>query len=200
MAQPLLPTPRQTRFERSASWSVRCLGMRALGVLGLSLALGAGAASCLPSSSRTEAEKAEVLEEMIQDTREELPGVPEVSVDDLRRRLTAGEEIVLVDVRKPEEIAVSTLPSAITKEEFEGRREELKDRTIVTFCTVGYRSAYAAKELSEEGFEVLNLSGSLLSWTHIGGELVDPDGKPTRRLHVYGRRWDLAADGYLTEW
>ncbi|MBZ0113530.1 MAG: hypothetical protein K8J08_13790 [Thermoanaerobaculia bacterium] len=200
MAQLLLHPNRRTRFARPPSWFVGRLGVRTLGVVGLSLTIGAVAASCLPSPPRTEAEKAKVLEKMIQDTRTKLPEVAEITAEDLRHRLAAGEDIVLVDVRKPEEIAVSTLPNAITKVEFEGRREELKDRTIVTFCTVGYRSAYAAKDLSEEGFEVLNFSGSLLSWTHIGGELVDPEGRPTRRLHVYGRRWDLAADGYVTEW
>ena len=207
MAQPhqRLPLPARctgapSRLDRSLSPSLRRVGLRALGVMGLALSVGAVAALCLPSPRRSETEKVKVLEKMILDTREKLPDVAEISVEDLRRRLDAGEEIVLVDVRKPEEIAVSTLPDAISREEFEHRREELQDRTIVTFCTVGLRSAYAARELAEEGIEAINLSGSLLSWTHIGGELVDPEGVPTRRLHVYGRRWDLAADGYITEW
>jgi hypothetical protein len=33
-----------------------------------------------------------------------------------------------------------------------------------------------------------------------GGELADATGAPTRRLHVYGERWNLAADGYETVW
>ena len=47
---------------------------------------------------------------------------------------------------------------------------------------------------------VQNLAGSMLAWTHADGELVDSDGNPTKRLHVFGKRWNLAADGYEGIW
>ena len=55
------------------------------------------------------------------------------------------------------------------------------------------------QKLQKEGVEIRNLEGSLLSWTHAGGELVD-DAGPTERLHVYGKRWDLAPEGIETIW
>jgi sodium/bile acid cotransporter 7 len=53
--------------------------------------------------------------------------------------------------------------------------------------------------MGRRGVDVLNLEGSVLAWTHAGGPLVR-DGVSTKRLHVYGRRWNLAADGYETVW
>jgi hypothetical protein len=41
---------------------------------------------------------------------------------------------------------------------------------------------------------------SLLAWSHAGGPLVDGEGRPTKRLHVFGARWDLAAEGYEPVW
>jgi len=50
--------------------------------------------------------------------------------------------------------------------------------------------------LREESFDAYNLTGSILSWTHIGGELVSgggPGGGATKRVHTFGKNWDLAA-------
>ncbi|MDE2752464.1 MAG: rhodanese-like domain-containing protein, partial [Gemmatimonadota bacterium] len=92
-----------------------------------------------------------------------------------------------------------TLPGAITSEEFEARLQELADRTVVAYCTIGRRSSEYVRRMARRGVDMLNLEGSVLAWTHAGGQLVN-DGVPTRRLHVYGRRWNLAADGYQTIW
>jgi hypothetical protein len=55
-------------------------------------------------------------------------------------------------------------------------------------------------QLREEGFDAENLVGSLLLWTHAGLPLEDADGNPTKRVHVYGKKWNLVADGYEAEW
>jgi len=125
--------------------------------------------------------------------------VEAISVEEYVALLGTLAEPVLVDVRKPAERAVSMIPGAIAKEEFEQRRDELNGRNVVTYCTVGYRSGLYASELLDEGWAVLNLEGSILAWTHSGRDLV-ADGEPVRRLHVYGRQWDLAASGYEAVW
>ena len=58
---------------------------------------------------------------------------------------------------------------------------------------------YATTIHAAQGITVLNLRGGILAWTHAGGSLRDRDGE-TRRLHVYGRKWDLAPRGYETTW
>ena len=75
----------------------------------------------------------------------------------------------------------------------------MSGRRIVAYCTIGVRSSNFAREMAELGIEVSNLSGSILAWTHEGGAL-ESDGRETERVHVYGPRWDLAADGYEMVW
>ena len=143
-------------------------------------------------------ERRRTLEGMVSRVRRRFPKVETISAAALRERLPAGDT-VLVDVRSPAERAVSTLPGAITPGEFEDRREELGDCTVVAYCTVGARSSRYARRMGRKGVPVLNLEGSLLAWTHAGGELTD-GSSATRRVHVFGPRWNLAADGYEGVW
>jgi sodium/bile acid cotransporter 7 len=147
----------------------------------------------------SEAERREQIEEMVAGVERRFPDVPGVDADEVARELAAGR-IVLVDSRAPEERAVSTIPGAITLEDLERRAAELEGAVIVTYCTIGHRSSEQARELRSRGWDARNFRGSLLAWTHAGGELADATGAPTRRLHVYGERWNLAADGYETVW
>ena len=143
-------------------------------------------------------ERRRALEGMISRVGRRFPDVKTISAAALRERLPA-DETVLVDVRSPAERAVSTLPEAITPEEFEGRLDDLGECTVVAYCTVGARSSKYARRMGRKGVPVLNLEGSLLAWTHAGGELTD-GSSATNRLHVFGPRWNLAADGYEGVW
>ena len=97
--------------------------------------------------------------------------------------------------------ALAFLPGAVSAKDFESRLEELlaKGRTVVAYCTVGARSSAYARRMGERGIRVLNLEGGVLAWTHAGGDFVSAAGS-TRRVHVAGRRWNLAADGYEAVW
>jgi rhodanese-related sulfurtransferase len=156
--------------------------------------------ACAPrGAGGDEQENLERIAEMYEGYHQEFPEVTAIEADELAERLAGTEPPVLVDVRTDEEREVSIIPGAISRQEFETRRGELDGREVVTYCTIGYRSGLYADELRRQGWEVANLRGSILAWTHAGGEL-EAGGEPTRRLHVYGRRWDLAADGFETVW
>ena len=71
--------------------------------------------------------------------------------------------------------------------------------TAVAYCTIGHRSSEYAERQAVAGRRVLNLTGSILAWTHAGGPLVAESG-PTTRLHVYGSDWNLAPERYETVW
>ncbi|MFT4624135.1 MAG: rhodanese-related sulfurtransferase [Myxococcota bacterium] len=128
--------------------------------------------------------------------RAAFPDVPEVTVE----TLDTLKAPVFVDVRTAPEQAVSMLPGALTIEEFTAQQAALAGRPIVAYCTIGARSGEWAQARREEGIEAYNLVGSLLAWTHAGGALEAPDGSATKRVHVYGKTWDLAADGYESTW
>lgn len=160
------------------------------------IALGSMAVRCGPAPA-TDAGRVQAMDRMIKQYQPLLPRVPEVDVPELLRLQEAGP-VVLVDVREDEERAVSTLPGAVSLHEL--RADPPGDGSVVVaYCTIGYRSASVVKDLRKEGLDARNLRGSILAWTHAGGELVGPDG-PTRRVHVYGRQWDLAAEGYEAVW
>lgn len=167
----------------------------------LALATGIAPVTAAHAQSRaTEAARHAAVLRLVEELKADYPDVPTISAESLRGALPSGD-IVLVDVRSDAERAVSTLPGAITAEDFEDRLDEFgrSGRTLVAYCTIGARSSAYARRMRARGVDMMNLEGSVLGWTHAGGMLSD-GGMPTRRLHVYGRRWNLAADGYVTVW
>jgi sodium/bile acid cotransporter 7 len=139
------------------------------------------------------------IETMYRKYRREFPDVSDVTAADLHSLLESGE-VLVVDVRDANERAVSTIPGAITVEEFERDQRDRGDVSVVTYCTIGYRSGLFADQLRQRGVTVLNLSGGILAWSHTDGQLVTPTGEPTKRVHVYGRRWNLLPTDYTAVW
>ena len=139
------------------------------------------------------------IETLYQNYLEEFPLVKTINVRQLQQWQHQGREIVLVDVRSPEEVAVSMIPGAITQQEFETNIENYKNSKIIAYCTIGYRSGKYAESWQERGVEILNLEGSLLAWSHIRGKLVNSKGR-TNQVHVFNRRWRLVADNYQPIW
>lgn len=97
------------------------------------------------------------------------------------------QDVVLVDVRTAAEIAVSTIPGAISRAEFEAQREQMANRTVIAYCTVGGRSLIFAWRYSRRGVKVKNYVGSILAWCDSGRPLNGPKGSPTNRVHTYSR-------------
>lgn len=81
-----------------------------------------------------------------------------------------GDDLVLLDVREPEELALASLPGVlhVPMGQVPGRAAELpRDRTIVVMCHHGVRSAHVAAYLRQmHGFErVENLDGGIDAWS-----------------------------------
>jgi rhodanese-related sulfurtransferase len=93
---------------------------------------------------------------------------------ELAARLAAGETLVLLDVREPEELAICALPGVVHVPlgELAQRYTELDPAApTVCICHHGVRSARAAAGLAHLGFERLyNLSGGVDRWA----DDVDP--------------------------
>ncbi len=142
-------------------------------------------------------DKAAVVEARYQDTVvAKFADVPEISAAQL---LKEPADIVLVDVRSAEEQAVSMIPGAVRSAVVERDLKAYEGKTLVTYCTIGYRSALFARDLRHQGLQAQNLHGGVLAWTHAGGGL-DVGGVATRELHVWGPEWDLAPEGIQTTW
>jgi len=160
----------------------------------------AGALGCRNHevAASTDAERLRQIEVMYNEYREDFPDTPEVTVQELLAMQEEGPATI-VDGRDAEEREVSTIPEALPLGQLEGDLERYRDRPVVVYCTVGYRSGLQAKELREKGLEAYNLRGGMLAWLHAGQPVVQ-DGHQTKRVHVYGPKWDLAPEGYEAVW
>ncbi|MGH9863749.1 MAG: molybdopterin-synthase adenylyltransferase MoeB [Candidatus Acidiferrales bacterium] len=99
--------------------------------------------------------------------------VPEMEPVELKKRLEAGEDIFILDVREPHEYQICHLGGyLIPLGELPRRVHELDSaRTIVSHCRSGKRSAEAVDFLRKAGFrKVWNLKGGILAWS----DQVDP--------------------------
>lgn len=126
---------------------------------------------------------------------ERYPEVEHLDYDELQRDLEKAPESrpLVLDVRAPEEYAVSHIEGAVRAENLAEALAVLKnaprDREVVVYCSVGLRAAELAEELEEAGYtDVKNLRGSLFGWANSGHALVR-DGRPTRKVHPYNGRW-----------
>lgn len=100
-------------------------------------------------------------------------------------------DFVLVDVRSEKEIAVSIIPGAITKAQFEKNLEDYREKTVIPYCLVGGRSTAYAKKMVAKGFQVKNYKPSILGWVKAKLPLQTIDGKATNRVHTASDRYTV---------
>lgn len=132
---------------------------------------------------------------VVEAIEERYPDVAHLDPEELERDLDGAPESrpVVLDVRAPEEYAISHIEGAVRAETLEEALAALdgvaRDREVVVYCSVGLRAAELAERLGERGyFNVKNLRGSLFGWASSGRALVR-DGRPTRKVHPYNGRW-----------
>jgi adenylyltransferase/sulfurtransferase len=101
---------------------------------------------------------------------------PAIAVTELKARLDRGDDLALLDVRRPEESAIASIGGTlIPVDELESRLAEIeadRNREIVVICRTGVRSARAVKILERHGFlGARNLTGGIRAWS----EEIDPE-------------------------
>ncbi|GAA5483567.1 molybdopterin-synthase adenylyltransferase MoeB [Haloferula sargassicola] len=92
--------------------------------------------------------------------------MPAISVEQLDELLAAGP-VPLVDVRRPDEHAVSSIPGSllIPLQELEKRVAEVPhDGRVYIHCKSGGRSSHAVKLLRELGLDAVNVAGGIDAW------------------------------------
>lgn len=102
------------------------------------------------------------------------PSATDVTPEELKRRLDAGEDLFVLDVREPHEYQICNLGGyLIPLNDLPKRVSELDtSREIIVHCKMGGRSAKAVDLLRKSGFsKVHNLAGGINAWA----ERVDPN-------------------------
>jgi rhodanese-related sulfurtransferase len=100
--------------------------------------------------------------------------VQETNVADVKRRLDAGEKILLVDVREESEWGRGHLPGAvhfgkgIIERDIEQRVPDTNTKLIL-YCGGGFRSALSADNLQKMGYtNVESMDGGWKGWLEAG--------------------------------
>jgi molybdopterin/thiamine biosynthesis adenylyltransferase/rhodanese-related sulfurtransferase/molybdopterin converting factor small subunit len=101
-------------------------------------------------------------------------GVPEITVEELKKLRDSAKPYVLVDVREPHEVVISSFPESvkIPLGSLPANLNRLSSADeIVVHCRTGARSAKAVQILRQAGFrKVRNLAGGINRWA----EVIDP--------------------------
>lgn len=104
--------------------------------------------------------------------------IHEITVDELKAKLDAGERLAILDVREQWELDLCKLEGIchIPLGQLTERCAELQaDAPLIVMCRSGGRSMQAARFLEQRGFRsVTNLAGGILAWA----ERIDPSMRP----------------------
>ena len=135
-----------------------------------------------------------MLGEARQVVREEGPA-------ELKARLAAGEPLVLIDVRDPDEYRDGYIEPAINISrgflEFRiGTAATTPDVPIILYCQTGLRSVLAAKALKDLGYtNVTNLAGGYQKWVQSGLPIAKDSPLNTDQIQRYSRHFLLGQIG-----
>ena len=93
-----------------------------------------------------------------------------ITAEELKKRLDAGEKLNIVDVREPHEnadfnIGGTLIPLGNILSMQIDELEDLKDKEVICYCRSGNRSGQACMFLDAMGFKnTKNLVGGMLAW------------------------------------
>lgn len=122
--------------------------------------------------------------------------VNEITVSELDSMMATDTNLVILDTREHAEYKVSHIQNAICvgydSFELSSVADIPKDKTIVTYCSIGVRSEKVAEQLQDDGYEnVSNLYGSIFEWVNQGEPVYDQDGEETSKVHAYDKTWGI---------
>src|SRR5690349_21602022 len=134
------------------------------------------------------------LKEMLAEARSV---VPEQGPAEVKKRIDAGEPLVLIDVRDPDEYRDGFIEPATNISrgflEFRiGGAAAEPTTPIVLYCQSGLRSMLAAKVLRDLGYEnVTNLQGGFQKWAQSGLPVVKDRPLQAEQIQRYSRHFLL---------
>jgi len=131
-----------------------------------------------------------VLRKALKETNK---GVSEISAHEVHPLLQRGEQVVLLDVREKEELALGYLKDSIfiPRASLLAKAEALlpdKDLPIVVYCAAGARSILAAKTLKGMGYtNVSSMKEGINGWKEMGYEVVSDSRLTPDQMTRYSR-------------
>lgn len=127
--------------------------------------------------------------------------ITEVTVDEVKKRLDAKDDFLLIDVREPNETENGVLPNAHTVPRgfLELKINDMAhtpERNIVLYCAGGNRSALSAKALQDMGYKnVMSMAGGYGKWQHAGFPIVQKRSLTSAQTSRYARHISMPEVG-----
>jgi rhodanese-related sulfurtransferase len=135
-----------------------------------------------------------------QELRANFPDVESIKAAELQTVLSGKERPIILDVREPEEFAVSHIqgavrmdPDAELDDVLQAIGPHLTGRTVIVYCSVGVRSTQLAERVykglkSQGASRVANLSEGIFGWHNAERPLVR-DTQASAYVHPYDALW-----------
>lgn len=108
-----------------------------------------------------------------------------------------NNQILFVDTREKKEMNVSMIQGAISLEKFKNNLKKYKNKTLIFYCTIGYRSGIITKKY--QNLKCYNLAGGILLWAHDIGKVYHA-GKQVKKIHVYSKEWNFLNSPFEAVW
>ncbi|PCJ84688.1 MAG: rhodanese [Flavobacteriales bacterium] len=118
------------------------------------------------------------------------------SVNEVNVKEVIGDTtIVFLDAREKREYEVSHIKTAkwVGYDDFKMKRVDAipKNKKVVVYCSVGYRSEKIAEKLMESGYtEVSNLYGGIFEWKNQENPVYNKNGE-MEKIHAYDKTWGI---------
>lgn len=125
----------------------------------------------------------------------------EMSPQELKQQLDAGDDLTVVDIRERDEFVQGHLPNAkfIPRGFLELQIEQNqpdREKPVVLYCAGGVRSALAARNLKEMGYQnVISLIGGFNGWKDAGFDFKIPSVLSEEQRIRYSRHTLLSEVG-----
>lgn len=132
--------------------------------------------------------------ELVENARRE---VNEVDPSEVMARLA---EVVLVDIREPDEHFDGVIPGALLLPRGLIERDIASlapdpTRRVVVYCESGWRSVLAARTLTDLGYDAVSMRGGFDEWKRLGLPWGDPGGLTREQRRRYARHVRLPEVG-----
>ena len=136
--------------------------------------------------------------------RRQFPGVQNISVADLKKKIDNEDDILIIDTRTEEEYNLSFIPNAKLLSyksektdiaEFLRQNDVEKREAVVCYCSLGYRSSVLAEKIQDIRpdlqVEIYNLEGSIFKWVNSDLGVSNPSGDTVHCAHPFSLAWGI---------
>lgn len=126
--------------------------------------------------------------------------IKEISPENVKKKLDAKDNFLLIDIREPNEVENGIIPGAktVARGFLELKIDSMAQtqQEIILYCAGGNRSALSAKSLQDMGYtNVLSMAGGYGKWQHAGFPIYQKKSLTAAQTARYARHISMPEVG-----